>query len=293
MHADDPISRRAALAAGAALALGAAARPADENPAVTFALIADPQYADRENAMGRAYSESLRKMEAAAKVLNEHRPAFAVMLGDVVDKWSSRRAAAAAVADIHRVFRGIGCPTRYVLGNHDVDQLTRQEFMKIVDMPAGHYSFDSHGIHFIVLDGCYRKDFTAYEPGNFTWLDSWMSPAQIEWLAADLGRTDLPAVVFVHQRLDDENSNYGIRNAPEARKALEQSRRVIAVFQGHYHKGDLRRINGIPYVTMRGMVEGAGAENTAYAMASIWRNRRVRIHGFGKQPHYDIEPQGQ
>lgn len=290
MHAQKCISRRGILAAGAALAVRSAMGAATDETMVTFAAIADPQYADRDDAMGRAYRQSLRKLQEAVKVLAGHRPAFAVMMGDLLDKWPSRQAAAAAAAEMHRAFEQAGCPCRYVLGNHDVDQLSRQQFMKITGMPAGHYSFDCGGVHFVVLDGCYRKDFTPYEPGNFTWLDSWLSPGQIEWLAGDLNKARGPVVVFVHQRLDDDQTNYGIRNAPDARRVLEESRRVIAVFQGHYHKGDMRRIAGIPYITLRGMVEGAGMENTAYALVSICADGTVRVRGFGKQPDYELKP---
>jgi alkaline phosphatase len=77
-----------------------------------------------------------------------------------------------------------------------------------------------------------------------------------------------------------------VKNAPAVRKVLEGSGKVIAVFQGHNHHGAYRRINGIPYFTMRGMVEGPGLKNNAYAVVRISPDGAIGIRGFGEQPSY-------
>jgi alkaline phosphatase len=92
----------------------------------------------------------------------------------------------------------------------------------------------------------------------------------------------MPVVVFLHHRLDAsfENSIYGPRNAAEIRKILEDSGNVLIVFQGHEHAGALSRINRITYYTLKGMVEGSGAENNSYIIAEIGRDLSVRITGY-------------
>jgi alkaline phosphatase len=91
--------------------------------------------------------------------------------------------------------------------------------------------------------------------------------------------------VCVHQRLDAEPP-YGVKNAPEIRKILEASGKVLAVLQGHHHKGDYKEIGGIHYCTMSAVVEGPGPENNAYAVMDILPGDAIRITGFRKQKSY-------
>ena len=137
----------------------------------------------------------------------------------------------------------------YVLGNHCVSALTKLEFLEIVGQKASYYSFDANGVHFVVLDACFRSDGQPYGRKNFEWTDSNIPAAEVEWLIADLNQTIHKSVVFVHQRLDVEPP-LGIENTPEVRKVLEESGKVLAVLQGHDHQGDYKEIEGVPYCTL-------------------------------------------
>jgi len=117
------------------------------------------------------------------------------------------------------------------------------------------------GYHFVVLDACFRSDGEPYGRKNFNWTDSNIPAAEIEWLKGDLEKTTHKTIAFVHQRLDVEG-HYGVKNAAEVRRVLEQSGNVLAVFQGHYHRNDLKEIGGIRYCTLVAMVEGA--DNIGY-----------------------------
>jgi hypothetical protein len=88
----------------------------------------------------------------------------------------------------------------------------------------------------------------------------------------------------LHHRLDasGDKSIYGPRNADEVRKVLEDSGKVLIVFQGHEHAGALSRINKITYYTLKGMVEGSGPENNSYAIAETGRDLLVIITGYRK-----------
>jgi len=174
------------------------------------------------------------------------------------------------------------------MGNHELDLLSKEQFMAAVGMPAPQYSFDCGPFHCIVLDANYNRDFSPYRAGNFSWPQAYIPPDEQDWLASDLGRTDRKVIVFVHQTLDDDETAYGVKNAPAVRKVLEGSGKVIAVFQGHNHHGAYRRINGIPYFTMRGMVEGPGLKNNAYAVVRISPDGTIGIRGFGEQPNYPV-----
>jgi alkaline phosphatase len=136
-----------------------------------------------------------------------------------------------------------------VLGNHCVDTLTKDEFLGGVGQARSFYSFDREGVHFVVLDACYRADGEPYGRRNFTWTDANVPPAELEWLEADLQASTGAAIVFAHQRLDVA-TDHGVRNGAAVRQVLERSGRVVAVLQGHNHQNDYREINGIHYAAL-------------------------------------------
>jgi alkaline phosphatase len=91
--------------------------------------------------------------------------------------------------------------------------------------------------------------------------------------------------VFAHQRLDVEN-NHGVKNAKAVRKVLEDSGKVLAVFQGHSHQNDYKEIAGIHYCVLKAMVEGSGLENNGYSLMDLSADGAIRLSGFQKQKAY-------
>ncbi len=252
------------------------------NTKVSIGLITDLHYADKPPAGSRHYRESLGKLDAAAKQFQKEPISFLVELGDFIDAADSVEKEQKYLKTINQRFSKI-CPNRhYVLGNHCVDTLKKEEFLKVVGQKQSYYSFDESGFHFIVLDSCFRSDGVAYERKNFKWTDANIPPAELKWLKDDLNTNDKPVVVFAHQRLDVDN-NHGVKNNKEVRRLLEASGNVIAVFQGHSHGNDLNTIEGIHYCTLVAMVEGAGLVNNGFSTLNIDEQGNVQLTGFQKQ----------
>ncbi|HPM82665.1 MAG TPA: metallophosphoesterase [Candidatus Anammoximicrobium sp.] len=259
-----------------------------EDPAVPLlriGLLTDLHYADKPAAGSRHYRDSRAKLAAAGKRFAEAKTDLVIQLGDSVDTATSLEAEKEALRNIHAEFAAIPAPRHYVLGNHCVSALTKADFLEIVGQPKSFYSFDLNQHHIVILDACFRSDGVAYGGVKFDWGDANVPPEEIEWLRNDLQQTSLATIVFVHQRLDVAPP-YGVKNAPELRRILEESKRVLAVFQGHDHRGDVRVINGIHYCTLRAMVEGAGLDNNAFAILDVLPGGELRLTGFGKQPSY-------
>lgn len=173
-----------------------------------------------------------------------------------------------------------------MLGNHYVHTLTKQEFLDGVGQKKSYYSFDEGGVHFVVLDACFRSDGKPYGRKNFEWTDTSIPQEQVEWLQADLKESSGPTIVFTHQRLDVSN-HYGIKNAPEIRKLLQDSRRVVAVLQGHSHKNSYKAIAGIHYCVLAAMVEGSGEKNNSYSTVDVLTDGTVRVEGSRRQEDYN------
>jgi alkaline phosphatase len=276
------------ILAGAGLDLAAAASldAAPRKAAVRFGLVTDLHSADKPPAGTRHYRETPAKLAEAAAQFAKDRPDFVVELGDLIDAADSVETELGYLKRINKDFAAIHKSRHYVLGNHCVDTLTKDEFLGAVGQAKSYDSFDTGGIHFIVLDACFRSDGEPYGRKNSKWTDANVPAAEVDWLKEDLKAASGKVVVFVHQRLDVAN-NYGIKNAAAIRKVLEESGRVLAVFQGHSHKNDYREIAGIHYCTLVGMIEGSGADNNGYSTVDIGMDGTITMTGFRNQKSYN------
>jgi alkaline phosphatase len=251
-----------------------------------FGVITDLHHADKPPAGSRFYRETIGKLAEAADQFKRDKPSFVVELGDLIDAADSVEVELSYLARINREFSAISENRHYVLGNHCVDTLTKQEFLDGVEKKRSYYSFDNGGFHFVVLDSCFRTDRKPYGRKNSQWTDANIPGEELEWLSADLAGTSQMVVVFAHQRLD-VNGSHSVKNAVEVRRILEKSSKVLVVFQGHSHQNDYQDIAGIHYCTMVAMIEGSGAENSGYSTVDIQPTDTIRITGFRRQKNYD------
>lgn len=258
-----------------------AAEP-DAKPLLRAGLMTDLHYADKEPTKTRFYREALAKLDEAVEVMNREKPALVIELGDFIDQADSVEREIEWLKTMESHFAQLSMPRHYVLGNHCVGTLTKQEFAAHTKGPGGHAAFEENGVTFLILDACFREDGTPYERKNFNWQDANLPKVELAWLEASLAKAGGPVVVFAHQRLDMDKA-HAVRNAAEVRALLEKSGKVLAVFQGHSHKNDYQQIAGIHYTTLVAMVEGSGMENNGYSMLDIMADGSLRLNGFRRQ----------
>lgn len=290
-------NRRAFLQSAAAIAAGptlvslscVAGNPSmRDRRAVRFGIVTDCHYADANPAGTRFYRESLEKLSECIDRMNAERVDFVIELGDFKDQNSPPVESRTLIClrEVEAVFRRFQGRRYHVLGNHDMDSLSKKQFLDNVEntgIEAGrsYYSFDVQGLHCVALDANYRADGRDYDHGNFDWTDANIPAHELDWLRQDLAACEGPAVVFIHQLLDGKGAVY-VKNAPEVRRVLQESDRVLAVFQGHHHEGAYSRIEGIHYYTLKGVVEGSGLENNSYAIVEVKRDHDLIVTGCRK-----------
>jgi len=283
------ISRRAFVRGGSLFLLGASGArhtaAADSPRRVRVGLITDLHYADKPAKGTRHYRDTPAKLAEAVRQFTADGPDFVVELGDLIDAAETVETELGYLRAIGRVFDGFVGPKHYVLGNHCVDMLTKDEFLGGVGRKESFYSFDAGGTHFVVLDACFRADGKPYGRKNSDWKDANVPDDELDWLAADLAKTDKRVIVFAHQRLDN-GGVHAVKNAAAVRERLEKSGRVPAVFQGHSHKNDHQEIAGIHYTTLAAMVEGPGPESSGYSLLDVLADGTLRLSGFRKQANY-------
>lgn len=266
-----------------ALAGLALPRAADGRPqaSLRFGMVTDTHYADAAERGTRFYRESTAKLRECVELTNKQQVAFLIELGDFKDQDEPGVEADTLryLDEIETELQRFDGPTYHVLGNHDMDSISKAQFLAGIDNTgidpeATYYSFDRGALHFVVLDANFRGDGEPYDHGNFDYRDTHIPPAQLDWLAGDLGAATAPTILFVHQRLDGEGPVF-INNADEVRSLLRRRGNVIAAFHGHDHAGDHNQIDGIHYYTLRAVVEGSGTDNNSYAIVDVTRESIV------------------
>ncbi len=288
------VSRRAFLQGGALFLAGTACdvnrvwAGQSAKSVLRIGLLTDMHFADKPAGGTRHYRETPAKLAEAGERFEKDKPEFIVELGDFIDAASSVKTELSYLRRINKEFSALPGKKYYVLGNHCVDTLKKEEFLGEVGQKKSYYSFDAGERHFVVLDSCFRSDGVPYERKNFKWTDPNIPPAELEWLKADLQATKKPTVVFAHQRLDVATA-HGVKNAPAVRQVLEASGKVQAVFQGHSHKNDHKEVAGIHYCTLVAMVEGSGAASNGYSTLDVLDDGSLKVDGFRKQDDYAWE----
>lgn len=291
------ITRRFFLRASAATLSGLAVTPFSctlqttpgrRQDTARFGIVTDSHYADTDTIGSRYYRQSLDKLTECVELMNTQKVDFLIELGDFKDQDNPpvKQRTITNLQAVEKVFQKFNGPTYHVLGNHDADSISKEQFLTNIentdiDQSRSYYSFDFNGVHFVILDANYRSDGTDYNHGNFDWTDANIPPTELNWLRQDLAAARGPTIVFTHQLFDGTGSVY-INNAGEVRQILEQSGKVSAVFQGHHHSGSYSLIEEIHYYTLKAMVEGAGEENNSYAIVEVLPDKSIIITGYRK-----------
>lgn len=226
----------------------------------------------------------LRKMNKNAKFFLDEfieemnsnlKPEFVVVLGDLAED-DNKTNDKNNIVYIVKLLTKLKCPVYYVAGNHDLRNISEDELIKLFKLSSLYYSFNSGSFHFIVLFSKATKEENIL-----------ITDEQKIWLENDLAKTSKRCIVFVHHGLADQNLKgnpwfeerpefFLITNRKEIRGILEQSNKVIAVFNSHLHwdKQDIH--NSIPYFTIQSLTENEedkGIASEAYAVVNVIDNK--------------------
>ena len=190
-----------------------------------------------------------------------------ICLGDLTDDCVNPEENVPRLKALAQMIRGYGVPFVSLMGNHDCNVFTPEEFDALGgNRPPFLMQFGVTAL--IFLDANYTCDGLRYEPGCVNWMDTAIPEWQLENLRNALSDASVQnAIIFVHQNLDPEVQwQHIIANHKQVREILECSGKVSKVIQGHYHPGHDCMINGIEYHTLPAMCEG---ENNPFEVIEI------------------------
>jgi 3',5'-cyclic-AMP phosphodiesterase len=260
---------------------------------IRFGLVTDMHFGPEVRFKGQLRKMSHRAAELAADVAASMRDMgvdFLVNLGDSIEDETptlDRQRYQQSVDVLARCGRRV----IHVAGNHDTANLTAAELNSCWSQPSNaplYRSFEQGDVLFLVLHSVERKD-----------RDVRIDDEQLRWLGQQLAAGDTPVVVLMHHSAAEQDlrENRWFAGAPHIclikerrslRRILEQSGRVVAVFNGHLHWNHLDVIGNIPYITLQSLIENVdddapGRAAAAHAVVRL-SQRQLLVEVAGLQP---------
>ncbi len=300
-----PITRRRFLQTAAVATAGLpfiARGAASASAGFEIGLVADAQYADIETKGTRFYRKSVGRLGEAVDHFNGRSLAFCVHLGDLIDRgWKS-------FDEITRPLSASRHRWHHLLGNHDFDVLDelKPQVPGRLAMKQRYGSFEHGEFTFLVLD---TNDVSTYAHREQTpefaaaeaelarlkslkakQAQSWnggVGLAQLAWIdriCAVARAAERKVVIFAHHPVMPAAIDV-VWNDTAVLAVLDRHPNVVAWLNGHNHAGNFAERNGVPYVTMKGMVETA--DTTAFATAHILPDRLI-LTGHGREPSREL-----
>jgi len=281
----------------------------------SFGVIADCQYADRDNttALGsddrhihdNHYRDSLGKLEETIDFFNTQELEFIVHLGDFVDEHITQNA-----PPVLEVVARAHAPFWHVLGNHDYmkAQCSEQDILQLYGLTVPYYSNVVAGHRFIVLDTNelgvikHAENTPAYEDGakylqqyidaGVPQAKSWnggVSDAQLEWLTMQIAEANAKnerVILFSHHPVFPPNGSNAL-NDEEVLSTIDKSEGVAAYLNGHNHFGAVGVRKDVPYITMPAILQGT---TNAYSVARVYDDK-LELVSYGRAQDLEVKLQ--
>ncbi|GAA0543971.1 putative phosphodiesterase [Rhizomicrobium palustre] len=256
-------------------------------------VIADAQYADKDDEPPRLYRRAPAKIAEAVETLNHAGIDFAVHLGDFIDGDAKN------FDTVLPLTAKFTCPLHSVLGNHDfaVAEDLKPSIAARLGMPTRYYSFEHKDWIFVVLDGndlstygwphgsaedvASRKLKAERYPDAPNW-DGGLGAAQLAWLEGILAAADRAGkrvALLCHFPIFPENP-HNLWNAKDVISLISPHPCVKLWLNGHNHDGNYGVVSGIHCVNLKGMLD---TEETAYAVLAFYADH-IALKGYGRQP---------
>ncbi|MDD6347403.1 MAG: metallophosphoesterase [Lachnospiraceae bacterium] len=242
----------------------------------------DPHFCDKDHDNERFFRLAPAKIDRCIGAFREAGITLAVCLGDFIDYNRDGRGALPELRLLKRKFDDSGMTLYSVLGNHDICQLPRTVLCRELELPCpeGYYAFTCGNWTVAALDTNYDETGRSYDTALCRWDDCYVPEVQLMWLERVLREAPGPVLVAAHANLDprrigDRMDPHVVKNHAAVRALLEKYDNVKLVMQGHYHHGCVWEYRGIPYVTLRAVVEGPSNNSAVIVILREDGNCRV------------------
>lgn len=221
-------------------------------------IFTDSHYSSREITCGKRYnSRSLEKIKQAYAVFEAEKCELVICLGDLIDKEASHEKEVENLKEVAKIIKGSPIKTVCLMGNHDAFAFTETEFHEIIG-DCKPKTVKAEGKTLLFLDACYFKNGNHYLPGDTDWKDTFYP--HIEVLKTQIDEATGIVYLFMHKNVDPNvREDHRLYNFHEINRILQESKKVKAVYQGHYHLGRESKHGNMEYFTFPAMCENEDA----------------------------------
>ncbi|MBI4979468.1 MAG: CehA/McbA family metallohydrolase [Spirochaetes bacterium] len=268
-----------------------------ETPLFSFGCIADIQYADKEAADGRRYSEGRQKLAYAIEQLNGRPLACVVNLGDLSD--GIKKEDTAAVLD---VYKSLKHRIIHVAGNHDMVLNRESELKETLGLASLNYTIDIMEFRFVVINSLdvsvfsndpekkrLAKEILAANPA-FRPYDGKLSAELLSWMEQQFreARAERKNVIVcshvpAYGAACAVDPGACLWNSAETLELLSRYNDVVRLWlSGHHHPGGYAVRDDIHHLTVPA-VGNAPENGNAFAIIDVYSSKLV-VQGFGTVP---------
>lgn len=271
------------------------------NAQLRLGVFADCQYCDCEPMGSRFYRSSPKKLlECIGRFNREENLAFVIGLGDLIDRNFSGFDTLQPILDQsnHSIYN--------IPGNHDFE-VEKEKLVKVpkalglektyytvekddwlfVFLNGNEITFNSPNPEIVEKAGKMLADLkTAGKPNSYKW-NGGMSQQQISWLEKQLKAAEnnnQKVAIFCHYPLLPFEA-HALWNAEEVLEVLKKYNPIKLWLNGHNHKGNYTKQNGIHFLTLRAMVETE--TQNAFSIITFSREK-IEVDGFGREPDRNL-----
>ena len=215
-------------------------------------LFADTHYCSKQSLChGTRIPElALSRLDEACSLFKFSGADLIVCLGDLINTDDSDQLNKLNLERISNVIKKTGIDCVCIMGNHDREAFTPEEFSSIsgLTIAPDDFVFDDCALHFI--DANNTAEGQPYTKKGIDWTKCHVNHNDVQTLQEAALDVSKKHFFFFHQCIDpDVDSLHIIDNAPTLRDIISRSN-AKAVFQGHFHKGHTNTVDGIPYETL-------------------------------------------
>lgn len=238
---------------------------------ITLAFVADIHAGELlECRPGR---EATGLLESFVSITNTRKIDAVIELGDRINN-ASHEQDFANLQSVGSILKKLHSPWHSVLGNHDIQYLSKAENKEILGLPANYYSKQIMDFSCIFLDTA--DPIWGHCGGS-------VSKKQLEWLESELMKDARPKLVFGHHPIIKQNQTGNpffvdipgedtLANNDEIRSIMKKGRNVVAYCNGHVHWFYCGKDGNIPYLSIPSLLESYPEKENApgrFALAEI------------------------
>jgi len=219
--------------------------------------------------------KNVKPIRNFVKQMKKFQPKFIIHLGDVIEGTNDKDFVGIKGLElVKKELIKVGVPVYWVLGNHDLRSVNRNQFKEALGIEKLNQVFDIGDYRFIILDANYDEQDRPHSPGENTFIPGKITPETMKWFEQQL-QTDKQVFVFIHQgvfthlvKSDEHCTKQSILNAQDFQNLLHKYH-VKGVFNGHMESRYFEKSGGTEIFSLTGSKKSKKYPDSYYELTII------------------------